>query len=95
MITEPRRRNSEPSAWLRGAIARRLREPLVAALLAAPPDRFQVLGVPLTTAGDRACDRCGRTVPEGETLWTGAVLRGRALIVFGLCDAHVEAEVIE
>lgn len=61
----------EPSAWLRSAAAKRVRQ-----LNAAVPDpsAYGAIVAPLGSSGppgsreDRSCDRCGRYVPVGDVL---------------------------
>lgn len=61
----------EPSAWLRGAAARRVRQ-----IEALPVDTsaYGAIVSPLGRTGepgsrdDRTCDRCGRYVPASKTL---------------------------
>jgi hypothetical protein len=61
----------EPSAWLRGAAARRVRQ-IAAAVLDV--EAYGVVVAPLGSSGppgsreDRSCDRCGRYVPERDLL---------------------------
>jgi hypothetical protein len=61
----------EPSAWLRGAAARCVRQ-IAAAVLDV--EAYGAVIAPLGRTGppgsraDRECDRCGRYVPEGDLL---------------------------
>jgi hypothetical protein len=69
--TAPRLPQHEPSAWLRGAAAQRVRQ-----IEAAVPDpsAYGAVVAPLGRTGppgsreDRECDRCRSYVPEGDLL---------------------------
>jgi len=63
----------EPSAWLRGVAARRVRE-IGAQLKDIDMSAYGAIVAPLGRTGapgsraDRSCDRCGTYVPPGRTL---------------------------
>jgi len=86
----------EPSAWMRGAAAKRVRQ-INAAVTDAPA--FALIVAPLGRSGppgsreDRECDRCGRYVPEGDLLHLIAY-QPTALILLcaGLCTSCAQKE---
>ena len=63
----------EPSAWLRGAAAKRVRQ-IGAQLKDIDTSAFGAIVAPLGTSGppgsreDRTCDRCRCYVPQGDAL---------------------------
>jgi hypothetical protein len=85
---------TEPSAWLRGTVARRARElaGVVAscgpALVVAPLTRESRFG----EVEDRTCDRCRVYVPPGAVFWLCAYPHGQLLFSLGLCADCARAE---
>lgn len=91
----------EPSAWLRVAAARRVRD--INAALASqgiPADNNAVVVTPLGkpsapgSRGDRSCDRCDRYVPEDTTFWLFQYALRGVLLFGGLCQACRDLEVV-
>jgi len=87
----------EPSAWLRGAVAKRVRQ-INAAV--ADVKAFGAIVAPLGRTGppgsraDRECDRCGRYVPCGDLLYLFAfAATPRIHLAGGLCGRCEATEV--
>lgn len=88
----------EPSAWLRAAVARRVRQVRSAGL--DPNQTDPMIVAPLGRAAapgsreDRACDRCRRYTPEGRLFYPfGFQPLPGLLLVGGLCAACHRKEV--
>lgn len=88
----------EPSAWLRGAVARRIRAVQGQGLDPHEPDG-QLIIAPLGRVGgndDHKCDRCHVDCRQGGRLWTGMVCAAPSLsLVIGLCRTCAGREGIE
>jgi len=96
MITVPTDFVHEPSAWLRGAAARRVRQINAAGL---DVEAFGVVVAPLGRTGppgsraDRECDRCCSYVPEGDLLHLVTYRpTARILLAGGLCSSCARKE---
>lgn len=81
----------EPSAWLRGAVTRRIRD--VQALGLDPHAADPIIVAPLGRGcapgdrEDRTCDRCRAYTPPGPPFHVLGVQPARGLLlVVGLCD---------
>jgi hypothetical protein len=85
----------EPSAWLRGVAARRVRQ-----IEATVPDleTFGAVIAPIGRTGapgsraDRECDRCRRYVPERDELHLFTLVVGRIHLAGGLCGRCARKE---
>ena len=80
----------EPSGWLRGVSARRVRDARRAGL--NPDSHGPIIVLPIGSScargsrEDRTCDRCRAYVPEGAILWLFGWQAAQALILTGaLC----------
>lgn len=85
----------EPSAWLRGRIARRLRRidalglDTTGATVVAPLVRGGLLGEP----SDRTCDRCRAYTAEGSDYFPFPITARRNVpLIAGLCSPCHERE---
>lgn len=90
-------RAHEGTAWLRGAVARRLAQ---LDRLDLGPTRGRVIVCPLDRGAepgsreDRTCDRCRSYVPDGRPFVTGLVQpRTGVLLAYGLCGTCADLEV--
>lgn len=84
---------TEPSAWLRGAVAEALANNFLRALRAGPQPAAQRLVARLRpTYGDRQCDRCGVNVPPCDDFYSFLALQEGVAFVVGLCAQHARAE---
>ena len=88
---------AEQSAWLRGTVARRLRQIEAMRLdLDGHTSMVAPLGRPATPGSDddRSCDRCGAFTPIGEPFYPVAVRPTPWLaLVAGLCGGCADTEV--
>lgn len=85
----------EPSAWLRDAAARRVRQVQAQGLDPNDPDGALIIAPLGRTGGDddHRCDRCGVDCRDGGRMWTGMVTAAPALrLVLGLCPACARRE---
>ena len=88
----------EPSAWLRGAAAKRVRQ-IGAQLKDTDTSAFGAIVAPLGTSGppgsreDRTCDRCRCYVPQGDALHMFVFLATpRIHLAGGLCASCASKE---
>lgn len=90
----------EPTAWLRGTAARRLRMPDLACVDEVTADGRHVVAylVPPNSSADRAewetrCDRCHHICTSGEKFHGGAYKpRPGVLLLLGLCGVCADRE---
>jgi hypothetical protein len=87
----------EPSAWLRGAAARRVRQ---IKNLHLDTSAYAVVIAPIGRTGDpgshedRECDRCRSYVPQGDVLHLFTYrAKPRILLAGGLCGSCTAKEV--
>jgi len=88
----------EPTAWLRGRGAERVRAALARGL--DPHDGPDTIITPLgrhprNDRDDRTCDRCDTYVPPGTLFWPVVLHPARQLLVIGgLCGTCKDLEVV-